>query len=223
MEVRGILLAAGRSIRMGRDKTALTLDGESLVERHVRQLRGAGIEDLIAVCNPDNQRAISMQVPSVLQCGDGMSGAVLTGLESSPQHDCLWLVCVNDVVPDADYQRMASRTATPGSILIATRVLEHTFDGGMLTLQPDSLRVDAITEKPPGGCPPGSSANIMIHRISGAAVLASLRQDLTAGIDYESAVNRLIAKGIAAWAVPMNFWIAIKTPEDYRRAMALLQ
>ncbi len=47
--VHGVLLAAGRSSRMGRSKPLLALDGETLVERAVRVLLEGGCAGVIAV------------------------------------------------------------------------------------------------------------------------------------------------------------------------------
>jgi NDP-sugar pyrophosphorylase family protein len=220
MAVRAVLLAAGRSVRMGRDKTTLRLPGETmaetLIERHVRQLRMTGIEDVIAICNPDNQAAIGVR--TILQRGERMSGAVLTGLQACAGFDGCWLVCVNDIVADTDYRRISSYPLDSNEIAIATHTLDRAFQGGMLHLDPASGRIASIVEKPPGGCPPGSPANVMIHRLQGASIIEMLAGELASGIDYESAVNRLIAQGVRALAVPMDSWIAIKTPEDYERA-----
>jgi molybdopterin-guanine dinucleotide biosynthesis protein A len=42
-----ILLSGGRSKRVGIDKPTLQLNGEMLVERHLRQLRAAGIRKAV--------------------------------------------------------------------------------------------------------------------------------------------------------------------------------
>jgi molybdenum cofactor cytidylyltransferase len=47
--VYGVLLAAGRSSRMGRSKPLLALDGETLVERAVRVLLEGGCAGVVAV------------------------------------------------------------------------------------------------------------------------------------------------------------------------------
>ena len=215
MAVRAILLAAGRSLRMGRDKALLTLAGETLVERHVRQLRAAGVEDAIAICNPDNRAAI--RAGSLLQQGEGMSGAVLTGLQACQGFEGCWLVCVNDIVSDADYRRMAACLLRPGEIAVATHPLDRIFQGGMLQLDA-SRNVQSIIEKPPGGCPPGAAANVMIHRLQGASLIGALIAELASGVPYENAVNHLISRGVRAVAIAMESWVAIKTPEDYERA-----
>ena len=202
-----ILLAAGRSIRMGRDKPLIEIDCETLVQRHIRQSRAAGAASALIICNPDNEPAIRERssAPTLQQKGAGMSGAVLTGLEATAGP--IWLICVNDLVADKDYRTIAQ---AQGGIVIPTRPLERVFEGGYLELE--ASLVKRIVEKPPGGCPPGSPANIMIHRWT--ACQPRLAQLLKAGIDYESAVNTIIAEGARAVAVPIAHWTALKMPAD---------
>jgi NDP-sugar pyrophosphorylase family protein len=220
-----ILLAGGRSLRMGCDKTALELNGETLVERHLRQLREIGIANAIVVCHKDNEMAIQGRTggTTVRQTGHNMSSAVLSGLQAVPTAGAVWAVCVNDVVGDADYRRLAEFPTGAESIVVPTRVLERVFGGGYLELSNNRTHVRAIIEKPVGGCPPGTMANIMIHRITGRELLSRLSDELAAGQEYEPVVNSLIRSGIPVSAVPLDFWIAIKTPEDFERARELLQ
>jgi molybdenum cofactor cytidylyltransferase len=55
--VHGILLAAGRSSRMGRSKPLLTLGGETLIERGVRVLIEGGCAGVIAVVRAGDDAA----------------------------------------------------------------------------------------------------------------------------------------------------------------------
>jgi len=55
--VHGVILAAGRSSRMGRPKPLLALDGEALVERAVRVLRAGGCSGVIAVVRGEDDAA----------------------------------------------------------------------------------------------------------------------------------------------------------------------
>lgn len=225
MKTAAILLAAGQSVRMGRDKALLTLRGETLVERHLRQLRHIGIAGAVVVTNRQNDHEIHHRTgaDTILQAGQTMSEAVLTGLNALPHADAVWAVCVNDIVSDQDYVRLSQSAAAPPSITVPTRRLERTFHGGYLYLADDERHVRAIIEKPAGGCPPGAAANIMIHRILGRLLLDRLRIALAAGVEYEAAINRLIVSGIPVTAVPLEFWIAIKTPDDFERARTLLE
>ncbi|MBI4570677.1 MAG: NTP transferase domain-containing protein, partial [Chloroflexi bacterium] len=47
--ISAILLAAGESARMGRPKALLPWDGVPLIANQVRELRAAGVDDVVAV------------------------------------------------------------------------------------------------------------------------------------------------------------------------------
>lgn len=55
LAVAGIVLAAGRSERMGRSKPALTVNGVSFLERAVRVLRVGGCDPVVAVVGRDSE------------------------------------------------------------------------------------------------------------------------------------------------------------------------
>lgn len=217
MDVAAVLLAGGRSVRMGRDKPLLEIAGETLVERHVRQLRAIGVHNIVLVSNAANRRAICehTELQTMVQRGHGMSAAVRTGLDAASGFDAVFLVCVNDLILDEDYGALGRTTVEEG-LVIPTGRLDRVFHGGMLQLAGDEVR--GIVEKPDGGCPAGAVANIMIHRVAGARTIRDLRNRLRSACEYEAAINAMIAAGLRALAVPVAFWLAIKNPEDYREA-----
>ena len=50
MKVTGILLAAGASRRMGRDKLIISLGGRTVLRRSAEALLNAGVTDIIIAC-----------------------------------------------------------------------------------------------------------------------------------------------------------------------------
>jgi dTDP-glucose pyrophosphorylase len=216
-----VLLAGGRSERVGTDKPTLELNGEILVERHLRQLRAAGVKDAVIVCHPGNEALIRActGVQTVLQVGHSMSSAVLTGMNQI-EAQSICTVCVNDIVSGEDYRQFFALDGRDGTILIPTVPLERNFPGGYLELGPDNRAVRRIVEKPRGGCPTRAAANIMIHQIFGQKLLARLKSFLSNGMEYEAAINELIEEGTRVIAVPIRWWVAIKTPDDIARAQA---
>lgn len=66
-----ILLAGGRSLRLGTDKATFELNGEMLVERHLRQLRLAGVMRAVAVCNVWNEAVIRARTACQPCCSEG--------------------------------------------------------------------------------------------------------------------------------------------------------
>ncbi len=229
MKSMAILLAGGASRRMRRDKPLLELNGETLVARHWRQLRQVGIREAIVICNRGNREGLTQALAShtgpqfVLQEGGDMTRAVRIGLRAAAATETLYVVCVNDLILDSDYAKIEACGGQGADIAIPARILDRTFIGGYLELVPRNRRVRVIVEKPAGGCPPGSAANIMVHRIAGRAWIERLAAHLDSGDPYEAALNRLISAGAAAMAVWVDFWIAIKTPADFERARRRLE
>ena len=59
--IAGIVLAAGRSRRMGEPKAFLRLDGRTFLERAVNALREGGCQDVVVVTGPEGD-ALSMRI-----------------------------------------------------------------------------------------------------------------------------------------------------------------
>lgn len=83
MKVSGIILAGGRSSRMGQDKTLLTIEAETLIERTVRELREVTDEIIIA----SNQKC-KYNIPGTTEVrdifpGKGPMGGIHSGLMSA--------------------------------------------------------------------------------------------------------------------------------------------
>jgi NDP-sugar pyrophosphorylase family protein len=219
--VTAILLAGGRSERAGVDKPTLDLNGETLVERHLRQLRAAGVVQFVAVCNARNQAAIGARtgVRTAVQRGDSMSAAILTGIEEA-EAGAICAVCVNDIIGGEDYARAFAFASPEESIVIPTIPLERSFQGGYFDLDGATGSVRRIVERPAGGCPVGAAANVMIHQIRGGEVAGRVAGLLRRGVEYEAAVNQLIRERVRVLAVPIGWWVAIKTPGDIGLARA---
>ena len=69
MAVSGIILAGGRSSRMGRDKTLLLIKNETLIERTVRKLRGFVDEIIIA-----SNHTAKYDLPGIVEVPDSYPG-----------------------------------------------------------------------------------------------------------------------------------------------------
>lgn len=81
-----IVLAAGRSRRLGQPKQLLTVDGESLVHRAVRMALQTGPADCLVVCGPDPgpvSAAVADLACRCVTCADadlGLSASLRRGL-----------------------------------------------------------------------------------------------------------------------------------------------
>jgi CTP:molybdopterin cytidylyltransferase MocA len=85
-----VVLAAGKSTRMGRTKALLPLGGETFVSRIVRTFRSAGVEDVVVVVGHDAERVAGVlsrmdPAPRVVVNPDYESGqlsSILAGLRA---------------------------------------------------------------------------------------------------------------------------------------------
>lgn len=59
MTISAVILAAGASTRMGRQKLTLPLAGEPLVRRVVRQVAGAGFDDMLVVAGFEHDAVLA--------------------------------------------------------------------------------------------------------------------------------------------------------------------
>jgi len=108
--VAGFVLAGGRSSRMGEEKALLTLDGETLLARGLRQLRQVCAEVAIAGGMPELSH-FGRLVPDE-QPGQGPLSGITAALASSAFE---WnLFCPVDVpfVPRSAWERLMSIAAT---------------------------------------------------------------------------------------------------------------
>jgi molybdenum cofactor cytidylyltransferase len=79
--ITAVVLAAGASTRMGRQKLLLPLGGEPLVRRTVRQVSEAGFDDLLVVVGCDHDKILSAL--DGLPCRHVINAEYETGMGSS--------------------------------------------------------------------------------------------------------------------------------------------
>ncbi len=98
-----LVLAAGRSSRMGRPKALLDLDGESALERVLRVLGGAGVQEFVVVFDPaqeDVARALRGRRVAVVENPapeSGQTGSIRRGLARLSAGATAFLLCPVDV------------------------------------------------------------------------------------------------------------------------------
>jgi molybdopterin-guanine dinucleotide biosynthesis protein A len=78
-----IVLAGGLSSRMGRDKAMLEIDGTTLIERIVRQLKPLFSEILISARGPNDYAFLGLRVVPDKSPGQGPLMAIASALEAS--------------------------------------------------------------------------------------------------------------------------------------------
>ena len=79
--IAGIVLAAGTSTRMGRNKLFLELDGETIVHRAVRRAIEAGLDPVFVVVGHEADRV--REAIDTLKCQAGVQPELSAGVNSS--------------------------------------------------------------------------------------------------------------------------------------------
>lgn len=118
--ISGILLAGGKSSRMGRDKAMLTFQGMSLLEWQVRKLQTLGIEDIILSghCPAlDGTRAVADEYPN-----RGPLGGMHACMKQAENPDCLILSVDVPLVPAQALAGLAEAHRKSGA---AVTLLQH--------------------------------------------------------------------------------------------------
>lgn len=164
--LNGLLLAGGKSRRMGSDKADLTVHGnESLRDRGMRILGGVTADCFLSIASDDDR---PYTIPTLRDAipDHGPLGGILTALELTPDHAWLVLACdlpnlgadtiahlvaARDPAADATCFRSPVDDVPEALCTIyepsAVRALRKTVDRGKLCARRflDSLQVHAIT------------------------------------------------------------------------------
>ena len=126
-KVSAILLAAGRSQRMGAPKPLLPLQGRPAVVRCLESLRDSGIAEIVLVVNPEGDGIViaAADIPARVAVnelpGSDMAASVRAGLELV-NHDATGvLVCLCDhplIRPETLESMISAHSRMPGAIII---------------------------------------------------------------------------------------------------------
>jgi molybdenum cofactor cytidylyltransferase len=127
--VGGILLAAGASSRMGRNKMLLEIEGQPLVRRAATRAIDAGLSPLVVVLGHDEEEArhALRGLPCTFAFNpafrDSTSGSLHQGLRALPDSVDATVVLLADMVAvDAEMIRtLVARAAETGAPLAASR------------------------------------------------------------------------------------------------------
>jgi molybdopterin-guanine dinucleotide biosynthesis protein A len=91
--ITSILLAGGRSARLGTDKAFLQVNGQFLIERILRRL-GQISEEIIIVANEvDRYEQFEGTVITDVYPGKGALGGIFSGLTRASNHHCVVVAC----------------------------------------------------------------------------------------------------------------------------------
>jgi molybdopterin-guanine dinucleotide biosynthesis protein A len=117
--LRGLVLAGGRSQRMGRDKAAILIDDTTLLERTVALLEGRVASVSVSVRPDQADDQLRRQYPLLLDAGVGLGPA--NGLRAAHLRDpaAAWLVLACDM-PGLDRQAISALVAARDPVRAAT-------------------------------------------------------------------------------------------------------
>ncbi|NIN67699.1 MAG: NTP transferase domain-containing protein [Anaerolineae bacterium] len=91
--ITSILLAGGRSARLGRDKAFLQVNGQLLIERILRRLGQVSEETIIVANEVDRYEQFEGIVIADVYPGKGALGGIFSGLKRAANHHSLVVAC----------------------------------------------------------------------------------------------------------------------------------
>lgn len=140
--VAAVVLAAGASTRMGRNKLLLELDGETLVRRAVRAAVDAGLGQVVVVLGHDEERVraelggLPCQIVVNADYARGAGTSVHAGVRQAPDADAVVIVLADmPLVTAAMIAALAARYRATGAPL----VVSHYGDEDSRTQAPPTL------------------------------------------------------------------------------------
>lgn len=127
--VAGILLAAGESTRMGRNKLLLRLEGETLLRRAARRALSAGLDPVIAVLGREVEAGrealagLACRIARNPEPGAGMGRSIAAGLAALPEASRAAVVLLADMplVEASMIAALVERFLAGGAPLVASR------------------------------------------------------------------------------------------------------
>ena len=166
IEVTGVLLAGGKSRRMGEDKRYLVMGGETLLERGLGVLRSVFQEVLVVIAQDSPPVGVDARVVKDLVPECGSLGGLYTGLMQATTPYIFVVACDMPFLDQAVIAQFTSRRATADIVMakLAARlhpmhalygkrclpVLEQMIQARQLKIQEvvshASLRVQYVTE-----------------------------------------------------------------------------
>jgi len=232
-----LVLAGGVSNRFWplREKLFVEFGDQSLLERHLLQLRALGCTDFVVVARPENAAAIQALAPvlnanlqvAVQPEAKGMADAVrcaATALAAA-KNDSLYVTQAHDVVSQVLHQAMLGALGSgKGEGYVAAQRVSSYFPGGYLTF--DGPRVTSVIEKPGAGNEPSDLVSIVAHGFSSwqklLEAIDTVSGQTSADDEYERALTRMMTQSEFRAVVYEGRWAALKYPWHLLDVMDML-
>lgn len=117
MQVTGVVLAGGRSRRMGRDKALLPFGQGLLIERVVEVVQQVTADVILITNTPEQYQHFGLPMFSDVIAGAGSLGGIYTGLVSAKSPYSLCLACDMPFVK-ATFLRFLCDTLTEADVVV---------------------------------------------------------------------------------------------------------
>jgi molybdenum cofactor cytidylyltransferase len=126
--VSAVVLAAGASTRMGRQKLLLPLDGEALVRRVARAVCEAGFDEVLVVVGSEHERIVRALAGLPIRhavnpdYATGMGSSFRTAVENLPESNAaMFALADQPLVTSADYRRVLDTYGRHLSPIVSVR------------------------------------------------------------------------------------------------------
>ncbi len=221
-----ILLAGGSSSRFKplKEKNLYKFIGKSLIQWQLEQLKQYPIENIIIITNQNNNEQISTEVKkykfskiiTLIQKGDGQSGAVTTALNNIKNPQDILIINMNDIFTNKLFEdffkKLPKLQKLKHNMLTGYHIKEY-FPGGYLVVK--SGNIVKVIEKPGEGNEPSNYVRIVFDYFHNSHLLQQALEKAKSQNDdvYEIALSNMMSKGeIFEMLEYKEFWGTIKYP-----------
>jgi choline kinase len=232
--MRGVILAAGRGARLngGRGdvpKCLVTLGGETMLSRNIRQLRAAGVDDIVVVvgCAADTVRRTCQGVTFVENRIFAQTNSMYSLWLARPLLGDGFVVMNCDVLAHPQLLVDLVSARHEDALLLAYRDPVTTYGEEEMKVRVRCGRVVDVSKTMDPDEADGENVGIVKFGAAGARLLVDKMDALVTAGELKAWVPR--AFKAFADERPLHVigtrgypWIEIDFPEDYRRAVAVV-
>ena len=194
VKIAGIVLAAGRSTRMGENKLLMRIEGEPLVRRCARIVAEAGLDPVLVVVGHEAERI--REALGGLACTEvpnerhalGMNTSLDAGVAAVPADSAAAVVVLADMplVEARMIRALVERHRETGAALVSSRYGD--------VIAPPALYARAIFAELRGGQGDGRGREVLA-RHAGEVVLVDWPADALADVDLPGDLARVAGRG----------------------------
>jgi UDP-N-acetylglucosamine diphosphorylase / glucose-1-phosphate thymidylyltransferase / UDP-N-acetylgalactosamine diphosphorylase / glucosamine-1-phosphate N-acetyltransferase / galactosamine-1-phosphate N-acetyltransferase len=222
--MKTLLLCGGTGKRMApltEDKFLFNFLGKTLLEHQFDLLVKAGLDDVILVCNPQNQQKVKeilMRIPvkAAIVIQETPKG-IADALECASHlfNGELLIINPNDLFEvSALTALIETRCCSAAKSIMLGHVVREYFPGGYLVAD-EKGNLSHIVEKPGKGNEPSNLVNLLVHLHTQPAVLMDYIHHVRTDRDdvYEQAIDAMCKDNHEIRVVPYSGqWHAVKYP-----------